>query len=616
VPDITITIEPEGSRLAASPGETFLDLAKRSGLALNSPCGGKGTCGNCRVIVTEGAQPATEEEQKFFSAEELAMGYHLACRMKLASPMRVLIPPETRAFDQHVLVEGSSRELPLAPLIAKIHVKSPAATIEDQRADADRLCEALNGRVGPAGIPHHIQKGLPAILRKNDFSVTAVLADGRLTGVESGDTTGRLYGTAFDIGTTTVVGFLADLRTGKLLATSSRTNPQISHGDDVVSRIHHISSRPTGLKELQTLIVKCVNEMLQELASAAGISTKDIYEVTLAGNTTMNHIITGVDPTYVAQSPYVAAVRAGQNIHPAELGIRINEGGNVYALPNIAAFVGGDTVAMILSAGLHLSDAMTLALDIGTNGELVLGSREKLICCSTAAGPAFEGARIAHGMRAADGAIDRVDWDGGDLRIHTLGDKKARGICGTGLIDAVAALLDAGVVDPTGLMQSPEEIPPQGAALAKRIVARDSQTAFQLVAARDSGLEKGIVLTQRDIREVQLAKGAISAGISVLMGEMGISADNLERIVLAGAFGNYIRKERAMRVGLIPSIPLDRVHFVGNAAGAGAKLALLAAPCRPEGEELSRRVRYVELGGRPDFQMLFAEAMIFPGEVP
>jgi len=330
----------------------------------------------------------------------------------------------------------------------------------------------------------------------------------------------------------------------------------------------------------------------------------------------MSHILLGIDPTYVARSPYVAAVRAGQALSPADINLDINASGRIYMLPNIAGFVGADTVAMVLASGIHLADDMTLALDIGTNGEMVLGNRKTLLCCSTAAGPAFEGARIMHGMRAADGAIDRVDWTPRGLDVHCLGDQPARGICGTGLIDSVAALLDAGVLDTTGLLGEADDLTGASALLADRLVKSNSDTAFQLVPPEHSAIEKGIVLTQRDIREVQLAKGAVAAGISVLMAEMGVSPKDLDRIILAGAFGNYIRKERAMRVGLIPQIPIEKVSFVGNAAGAGARMALVSAPCRPEAEALSQRIRYIELAGQPGFQMLFADAMIFPGEAP
>jgi len=608
---VEIVFEPEGTRFEALAGESILEAANRAGISINSPCGGAGTCGNCRVTVSEGAPAPNEEEKKHFTHGQLARGTRLACQTRIEGPMRVLIPPETRAFDQKILVEGSVRDVPLEPFVRKQSARIDEPSIEDQRSDCDRVWEKFKTGGSRPLFPNAIHRKLPRLLRESGYRLTAVFSNGMLSGLEPGDTTGVLYGAAFDIGTTTVVGYLVNLLTGELLATASQTNPQIKYGDDVVSRINYVSASPNGLEELHGLIVACINSLLEELAQAAKISLADIYEVTFAGNTTMSHLAMAVDPTFVAQAPYVAAVKIGLNMKQQELGFRINEAGNIYALPNIAGFVGGDTVAMILAVGLHLTEEITLAIDIGTNGEIVLGNRERLVVCSTAAGPAFEGARITKGMRAADGAIDRVDINGGDVSIHVIGDGKARGICGTGLIDAVAALLDAGVVNTTGLMLGPDELPEKSRGLARRLSDSPTGMQFMLASPEESVVPSGVALTQRDIREVQLAMGAIAAGTATLMTELGVEAKDIRRVVLAGAFGNYIRKDRAMRVGIIPRIPLERVRFVGNAAGAGARMALTSSPCRPEAEEISQKVQYMELAGRADFQSLFAEAMLF-----
>jgi len=591
-----------------------MEAAKRAGIPINSPCGGKGTCGNCRVAVSKGTPVPTEGEKAHFTHDELAMGVRLACQAEINGPMRVVIPPETRSFDQKILEEGQLRDVPLAPFIRKQYAEIDEPTISDQRADCDRIWDKIKTGATKPLFPNAIQRLLPRLMRDSNYAMTAVFSNGMLSGLEPGDTTGVLYGAAFDIGTTTVVGYLINLRDGSLVATASKTNPQVTHGDDVVSRINYVTASPTGLDELHDLIVGCINSILEELTTEAKISTNDIYEIVFAGNTTMSHLAMSVDPTFVAQAPYVAAVQEGLNMLPQELGIMINRWGNIFALPNIAGFVGGDTVAMILAVGMHLSDEMTLAIDIGTNGEIVLGNKAGLVSCSTAAGPAFEGARIRQGMRAADGAIDRIDIDCSNVKVHVLGDAPARGICGTGLIDAVAALLDAGVINGMGLMVGPDELPDNCKILESRLSETETGMQFMLVAPEESAAPNGVALNQRDVREVQLAMGAIAAGTATLMGELGIQKEDIKRVVLAGAFGNYIRKDRAMRVGILPDLPIERIHFVGNAAGAGAQMALMSGPCRPEAYELSTRVKYIELAGRADFQMLFAESMIFGDE--
>ncbi|HRU05135.1 MAG TPA: ASKHA domain-containing protein, partial [Candidatus Brocadiia bacterium] len=455
MPDsVRVTFQPEGRAVFVLAGSLLCEAAVKAGITITSPCGGNGTCGKCRVLVTKGAPPPTEQCSRLVSAEDLARGVRLACQMHVTQDTVVEIPKESRFYNQKILTHGVGREVDLEPDVRKVHVRLPQPSLEDQRADSDRLVEAVQPG---ARIPLSVLRGLPGQIRAANGEVTAVVAGDEILSVEPGDTSAANYGMAFDIGTTTVVGMLIDLTKGDDLAVAARTNPQVAHGDDVIARIGFAATE-TGRRLLQSRIVGCLNEIIDECCATAGIESSTIYEITVAGNTTMNHLLLGIQPDYVAQSPYVAALRDALDTPAAELGIHIHPRGNVHTLPNIAGFVGGDTVGVILATGLLDADKLTLAIDIGTNGEIVAGTKDRLVSCSTAAGPAFEGARIAFGMRAASGAIDKLVLDG-DVRINVIGGQKPRGLCGTAVIDAVAELLRVGIVDSTGRIVPPGECP-------------------------------------------------------------------------------------------------------------------------------------------------------------
>ena len=407
-----------------------------------------------------------------------------------------------------------------------------------------------------------------------------------------------------------VVASLLDLRTGHEVAVASRTNPQVAFGDDVVSRISHATEG--GLAELQQAVVGCLNALLREIEERSGIPRDQIYEATVVGNTTMSHLLLGLEPEQLARIPFAPVVREGLTMPAAELGLEVHERGRLHVLPNIAGFVGSDTVGVILATGLLGRGEPTLAVDIGTNGEMVMALDGRLVACSTAAGPAFEGARIRHGMRAAPGAIEQVRL-GEDVAISVVGNARPRGICGSALIDAVAELLRAGILDPSGRLLAPDELPaelPDG--LRRRVVPGEGGYDFVVVGAEESATGEPIALTQRDIRQVQLAKGAIRAGIEILKKRLGLADSDLAAILLAGGFGNFIRRSNAVRIGLLPPVEHERIRFVGNAALAGAKMALASVEDRRLAEEVSRRVEYLELGSLGEFAAEFAEAMLFP----
>jgi uncharacterized 2Fe-2S/4Fe-4S cluster protein (DUF4445 family) len=357
----------------------------------------------------------------------------------------------------------------------------------------------------------------------------------------------------------------------------------------------------------------CINEMIATMCRRAGAGIDSVYEVVLTGNTTMNHIILGIDPTSLAQAPY-HAVRLESCRRPAhELDLRIRPSGWAYTMANIAGYVGGDTVGLILACGMHEYDGMQLALDIGTNGEIVLGGRDRLMACSAAAGPAFEGARIQHGVRAAEGAIEKVIIRDGEVDLNVIGGGPPRGICGTGVIDALAALLDAGLVESTGRLLPPDDLPEDiSPALRERVVERHGQACFELARADETDGGEPICLSQRDVRQLQLAKGAIRAGAEIIMSEYGVGPDDVDRVLLAGAFGNFVRPQSVERIGLLPGLSAEKIEFVGNAAGTGAKMALADKTCRSTAENIAVQTKYVELTGRTDFQAEFAEAMLFP----
>jgi uncharacterized 2Fe-2S/4Fe-4S cluster protein (DUF4445 family) len=607
-----VLFQPDGRTVEAAEGQTLLDAARKAGVFINSPCGGTGVCGNCKVqVVSPGDVPVADEDRERLRSGEIEQGLRLACQFRVARDLTCFIPAETGLADQKILVTGEEPSVECEPTVTKRHLRLPAPALGDQRADADRIAEALKSPGAKPGIPLHALRRLPRLLREKDFDVTAVSFDGEVICIEPGDTVSQCLGVAVDVGTTTVVATLMELDTGKPLALVGRTNPQVAYGDDVVSRIAYASSREDGLSLLQSKIVGCLNDMVYELTSRAHVHVSSVYELLAVGNTTMMHLLLGVDPSTIAQAPYVAVYRRGLSIPASQTGIEIAPCGVVTVLPNVAGFVGADTVAMVIATQMYKSKELKLAIDIGTNGEIVLGTGANLTACSTAAGPAFEGARIKFGMRAAPGAVEAVDLDE-DVQLQLIDGEKVAGLCGTGLIDAVAELLRVGIIDNTGRILDASRVPSLPPRLRKRIRTGENGNDFVLAWPEETRSGGAVYLTQRDVREVQLAKAAIFAGIQLMKKELNVSDDDISEVLLAGAFGNYIRPQRALRVGLLPNIDPARIRFVGNAASAGAKLALINRSCRTQADSISRQIRYFELAGRSGFQSEFSAAMLFP----
>jgi uncharacterized 2Fe-2S/4Fe-4S cluster protein (DUF4445 family) len=566
------------------------------------------------VILPEQAPPPTEVCRRELTAEELERNVRLACQVRVRSDLRVIVPEETRLGVQKILTEGADLPVPLAPNVRTMAVHVPPPSVDDQRADAERLLDALAEKeLADLAIDVKAIRDVPERLRALDFHPSVVVIGDDVVFLNRATAADTCYGVAFDIGTTTIVGYLMDLAAGTVAAVASRANPQAAYGDDVIARIEYCGRVSAGPRTLQTLVVGALNEIVAEACRRASIKPTAVYEAVVVGNTAMNHLLLRLPVEAMARAPFVAASSSAHTVAAAELGLKIHGQGRVYTAPLVAGFVGADTVGVILATGMHESDRLRLTLDIGTNGEIVLGTRERLLACSTAAGPALEGARIRYGMRAVGGAIDRVDLSGGWLAIHTIDDAPAVGLCGTGLIDAVAVLVAAGVISRTGVMRSGAELAGVAPPLARRVVGVDGETGFLLAGKEETGGGHPILLMQRDIREVQLAKAAMAAGVATLLDEFGATIGQVDDVLLAGAFGNFIRPDRALAIGLLPRVAEEKVRSVGNAAGGGARMLLLNRNLRRVADDVARGVEHVELSQRPDFAARFAEAMFFPG---
>jgi uncharacterized 2Fe-2S/4Fe-4S cluster protein (DUF4445 family) len=604
-----VTFQPSGRTVQAVTGTPIAYAAARAGFALNNPCGGAGTCGKCVVRIHSGNCLPTAVELKKLGETRIRAGFRLACEARITEPLVVEIPDSSLLqVSQKILIQDAGEALLVRPYIRKTALTLTPPSRDDAASDLDRLRAAI----GPFSPTLTALQHLPLALRRNAFSVTTVQAGDRLLDVEPGDTSGSAHGIAFDVGSTTLVGTLIDLATGRELAVSARINPQTSFGDDVLTRILKCREEVEGLSVLRHAVLTAVNAIIDDVCEQAGIENNSIYEASFAGNSTMQQIFCGFDPSALGEIPFVPAFTSPLRWRAADLDLALHTEAGVYIFPQIGGFVGGDTVSGILATRLDRIGKPALFVDIGTNGEIALASDGKLTATSVAAGPAFEGARIINGMRATTGAIEGVILRD-TVRINVIGGGKAAGICGTGLIDAAAELLRTGMLDFTGRLVDPSEAPADlPDALRARIVTRGDENHFMLATPGESATGEPILLHQKDIRELQLANGAIRAGIRILLKQAGLSESDLQTVLLAGAFGNYIRKENALRIGMLPALPPERILFVGNAASLGAKRALLAREEQDYAQIISGKTRHVDLSLDPDFMAEFSQAMLFP----
>jgi uncharacterized 2Fe-2S/4Fe-4S cluster protein (DUF4445 family) len=582
------------------PGTTLFSAAHWIGLPIDSTCGGRGTCGKCKVRVIEGRTDAETADHRLLRPSEIEDGWRLSCQARIYDDMVCEVPQLLRVPKAATM--GLGRLVILDPNVRKVFLELAEPNLEDQRSDVQRLKDALTdeGHDMVAGVP--VLRTLPAVLREAGFHVTAVLAGEHLVAVEPGDTTGDCYGVAFDVGTTTLVGTLMNLRTGMAASVLSTLNGQAPFGADVISRISHGMNGPESIRELQTAVVSTMNGIMSALYAETGVSPERTYEAVVVGNATMLHLLLGIDPSPLAVMPFTPAFMEPLLVLASDVGLDIHPRGYIQTLPALGAYVGADIVAGVLATGIVREDKMRVFVDVGTNGEIVLGNGERALATAAPAGPAFEGSQIRCGMRATDGAIEGVQL-GDDVELQVIGgDVRPEGICGSGLVDAVAQLLLAGLLDHSGRMKTAEDVP--GHPLRDRLIDVDGVRAFLLA--------DGVYLTQKDIRELQFAKGSIATGIKVLMDILGIETKDLDEVLLGGSFGSYLNPESAKIIGLVPPVDVNRIIAVGNSAGEGAKIALLSYRERQVAFELPSRIEYVELSGRTDFNDAFVSVLGFP----
>ena len=624
--EVAVTFQPSGKTVHVLRGTGLLEAAVGAQIVLDQPCGGAGTCGKCRLVVVASASHPTESEIDCLTPEELEAGVRLACQASVDGPTTVDVPQESLLASHHkILVDGNRPSATsIDPAVRKQYVELPPPDRDDAADDLTRLQRAI----GPFHIGLELLREMPARLRAANFRGTAVLIDGELIDFEPDNTESQIHAVAIDIGTTTLAGMLMNLSDstahgdnradneldeGNQLAVASRLNPQTRFGDDVLSRILHAQDGPQALGELQESIIEGVDGMIGELATEAGIGVEQIYEVTFSGNTTMQQLLCGIDPSALGGVPFVPAVGRGLLLPATQLGLHIHPRATACLLPVIGGFVGGDTVSGILATGLAVNDGPTLLIDIGTNGEIVLFADGKLTAASTAAGPAFEGARILHGMRGTQGAIEKVVVDQ-QLHTNVIGDIPPTGLCGSALIDVAAELLRHGLLTPEGRLCSADQLPDGTLPdLARRIVSHEGHPAFVLAWESETATGKAVLLTQRDLRELQLATGAIRAGIAILLRRAGVAPAELKAVLLAGGFGNFIRRSNAQRIGLIPpEVPRPRIRYQGNTSLAGARMIAVSKQARIAADELARRTEHLDLSRDAEFQTAFGDAMIFP----
>ena len=623
-----LTFQPSGKRGYIEEGKTLLEAAQELGEEVESVCGGKLICGKCAVKVDESSlvkygiepnkqplSPPTEKERERLLQRGLDDKYRLACEARLRGDVVVFVPEATRRMKQIIRKSTMERAITVKPAIKKYYLELSPPTLDNPIADSELLIAGLEHSFGlkDLSIDYPALKELSGCLRSSQWKVTVTVWMNReITKVEPGYVD-KSYGLAIDIGTTTVAGYLCDLETGKVLATGGIMNPQVAYGEDVMSRITYTMMNSDGLAMLNATIVEAINTLIVSLTRQIEIKPEDISEVTIVGNTTMHHILLNIHPEYLAKIPFAPTINSSLDIKSRELGIGLGKSANVHILPLKAGFLGADIMGVLIAEEPYNQDEMMLIIDIGTNGELVLGNREKLISASCAMGPALEGGHIKFGMRAALGAIEHIviDRQSLEVRFKVIGNEgwdtppspiKAVGICGSGIIDAVAEMVKAGIVDRSGRFNTKID--------SNRLVNTNGSPEFIIAWASETSLGQDITVSIGDVREVQLAKAAIYAGSRILMSKLGVT--RLDKVALAGAFGSYISRENALAIGLFPKCKLEKVYSVGNAAGDGARIALINNDKRQEAEDIVKKVEYVELSAEPDFQNLFIDALPFP----
>lgn len=608
---IVIEFEPVGRRLEAEAGQTVLEVAReifhQEPGGVSAPCGGRGLCGRCKVRLAEGElMPPNENEKRLLGKEGLDMGYRLACQAMITGPAKLEIPPETLAGRQSLQLEGTGLSIVPEPAVNRYAIPLKATSLNYPYSvwqQAENFLYEIHGLSDlklNAGLINRV-----GALAGDDPIMVTVRGTEIINAFPAGNSSKPL-GLAVDLGTTKIAGYLVDLETGAVQAAEGILNPQIAYGEDVISRLAYALEGQTQYNRIVEVLREGLDLLLQKLCEKAGVAPGYVEDAVIAGNTAMHHLLLKLPVAQLGRSPYVPAATLPLEINSRDLGLGMAAGAYVYLLPAVAGFVGGDHVAMILSSRIHEARGVTMGLDIGTNTEIVLARNGEMISCSCASGPAFEGAHIQQGMRAIDGAVSKVTFagKGNDVFYETIGDKPPLGICGSGVLDAVAGLYREGVVSHNGRLDRSHP--------RVRFGGERKVPEFVLVSSEESGSPEDIVVTQKDVSEIQLAKAAIAAGMRILLEEAGLEAENIDRIIVAGAFGTHLNLESAIKIGMLPDLPLERYQQVGNAAGDGARMALLSLPERKRAEEIARKIKYIELAAMPRFSNSFLNLMRFP----
>ncbi len=594
-----IDFEPVGRRGKCPADKCLLDCARHLGVSIISICGGRGTCHSCKIRVLSGtASEPTPHEQEALSPQELKNGWRLACQTYPTSDCKLSVPYQSMTTPQRMQVEGLEVTVTPNPPVRAYQLQLPASSLSDPRADSERLLETLEQQhqIHCNIIDIDVLRNLSPQLRSWNWQAQVSVRDNEVVALSPSPS--HQLGLAIDLGTTKIAGYLVDLDSGQTLAARGILNPQISYGEDIISRITSATKSPVEAAQIQQLTVTTINQLGVDLCSKVNAKPEEIVEAVVVGNTAMHHLLLRLPVAQLGLSPYVPTIREALDIKARDIGLHIASGAYVHLLPTVAGFVGADHVAMLLATEAWQAEGLTVAIDIGTNTEVSLVNDGKVSSVSCASGPAFEGGHIKYGMRAASGAIERLRLVDDQVEYQTVDETPPIGLCGSGILDAIAQLYLAGVINKDGRMKDNHP----------RMRTRQKQLEFVLVSKDEQDGHSAIVITQQDIRELQLAKAAIRTGIQVLLETNGCSEEEIKQVIIAGAFGSYINVSSAVTIGMLPSLPLDCFRQVGNAAGMGAKLALVSLSKRAEAQTIARRVNYIELATAPNFTQTFVQA--------
>ncbi len=608
----TVTFLPDEKSVEVEEGARIAEAAQKAEVFINNLCGGEGVCGQCKVQVTSGRAEAEEQAQGLLSEEEIASGYVLACQTEIHDNLEITIPPETRMEEAKIMTgeaAGVSRSEDDKPLVRKIYLELPPPTLEDNIADIERVSRELRRKIGWHSFDIHLEclKGLPEKLRDNDWKVTVTLARDRdryrIQRIEPLDTTNRNYGVAIDVGTTTVVAQLVDIRAGEVLGVEGSHNLQASYGEDVISRMIYACGRG-GLPPLHEAIIKNINQLIEKLVEKHNVSKEDINAIVAAGNTTMSHFLLGLTPCSIRLEPYVPTADEFPQVRARDLGIQVSSNGFMETIPCVASYVGGDIVAGVMSCGIADHPEVRGLIDIGTNGEIAIGNNEWLVCCSASAGPAFEGGGTRCGMRAIKGAIEKIEIIDGDIKYETIGNAPARGICGSGLIDCIYELVRNGIIGAEGKFDRELK--------HERFGIEDDIPQYTIAPGDQTETGEPVVITESDIDNLMKSKGAVFAAIKSLTDYIGLSFDQIETFYVAGGFGSFLNIPKAIAIGLLPDIPQEKIQFIGNSSLTGARRSLLSENAFEKCINISRSMTNIELSNYQPFMDEYIAALFLP----